>query len=498
MICLLKFSQYFLIFAMACLLLTGCCWDPSVSGDAPPCPGKRWFARTIPVIDVLEDDIDQVCGDDPWNIGDLIDIALRKNPTTRQAWANARAAAFNWEASKSTLYPAVTLEEELLLTRSINRASDPIVTNLTQSQMNTLQSLSPGGSIVGISTGSAGGITHNEWMISNLSFTYLLLDFGGRSASIENARQALLSANWTNNRTIQTVIIGVLNSYYNYEYAKALFDSRKDDLISAEEIFRAADRQFQAGVNNKVDVLQALSTLANAQFMLEQQRGAVSIAFGQLAQSLGLPANKEFAVVDLPKELPTEKISENVDELVEMAKEMRPDLAAAQANFLGSQANVIAAWSAGMPTLNVDGQMQQTTNIHHPLLTSKFFSGALFLNVPIFNGFLYVNQTKSAREQAQSAFAAMQVLESQVLLDVVTSYYNFETAVESLQYALDYLKYTEEAFYASLSNYKAGVNTIVDLLTAQSNLADARAKLVLAKTQWVTSLANVAYSTGSL
>ena len=46
--------------------------------------------------------------------------------------------------------------------------------------------------------------------------------------------------------------------------------------------------------------------------------------------------------------------------------------------------------------------------------------------------------------------------------------------------------------------YKQGTNTIVDVVNAQSSLADARARQINALEQWYSSLANLAYSTGML
>ena len=50
----------------------------------------------------------------------------------------------------------------------------------------------------------------------------------------------------------------------------------------------------------------------------------------------------------------------------------------------------------------------------------------------------------------------------------------------------------------ALSNYKAGTNTILDVLSAQSSLADSRAKKAQATRDWYSSLANLSYSTGSM
>jgi outer membrane protein TolC len=46
--------------------------------------------------------------------------------------------------------------------------------------------------------------------------------------------------------------------------------------------------------------------------------------------------------------------------------------------------------------------------------------------------------------------------------------------------------------------YKAGVGSIIDLLTAQSALADARAQEVQARSLWFLAMAQLAHATGAL
>jgi outer membrane protein len=50
----------------------------------------------------------------------------------------------------------------------------------------------------------------------------------------------------------------------------------------------------------------------------------------------------------------------------------------------------------------------------------------------------------------------------------------------------------------ALGRYRAGVGSVMDLLAAQTALADARAQQVLARLEWNTSLALLAHDTGIL
>jgi outer membrane protein TolC len=62
----------------------------------------------------------------------------------------------------------------------------------------------------------------------------------------------------------------------------------------------------------------------------------------------------------------------------------------------------------------------------------------------------------------------------------------------------DLLKSATESYQVALGRYKAGVGSILDLLSAQSALEGARAQRVQANSDWFVSLAALARDTGTL
>jgi outer membrane protein TolC len=62
----------------------------------------------------------------------------------------------------------------------------------------------------------------------------------------------------------------------------------------------------------------------------------------------------------------------------------------------------------------------------------------------------------------------------------------------------DLIASAEQSNEVALGRYKAGVGSVLDLLSAQSALADARAQHVLARFEWSTSLAQLAHDAGIL
>ena len=126
------------------------------------------------------------------------------------------------------------------------------------------------------------------------------------------------------------------------------------------------------------------------------------------------------------------------------------------------------------------------------------YSGGLLFSVPLFTGFSQHYNVQQARADEQTAQARLKRLEQQVVLEVWTSYYNLKTAEQRVRTSEDLLKSATESYQVALGRYKAGVGSILDLLSAQSALEGARAQRVQANSDWFVSLAALARDTGTL
>ncbi|MGH2639682.1 MAG: TolC family protein, partial [Rhabdochlamydiaceae bacterium] len=81
---------------------------------------------------------------------------------------------------------------------------------------------------------------------------------------------------------------------------------------------------------------------------------------------------------------------------------------------------------------------------------------------------------------------------------VITSHAAVHTAFEALGFADKLLGAAQEQYDIALERYKAGVGTIIELVTAQNTLAASRAQNVSSTTAWLTSLINLSYAAGAL
>ena len=399
------------------------------------------------------------------SLAQVLDVALRTSTRTREAWAAARSAAAAYGSKRGSYLPVVTLDANAQHQRTAPVGSRPSVDQRTAEY--------------------------------GADASWLLFDFGGREAAIDETRQALVAANWSHDAVIQNVMLQVEQAYYQYVTARALLAAAEATLAEARRNLDAAEARHDAGLATIADVLQARTAASQAELSVETLRGQIATGRGALATSMGLPANTPFDVEALPENLPEARVSEDVEQYLGQAQRERPDLAAAQAAVRGAQAHVKRVKAEGYPSLTAQGSAYRlhTEGID---AVSKPYTAQIALRMPIFTGFSHGYDVRESEADADAARARFEGLQQAVILQVWTSYYEFKTAEQRLRTTADLVNSATQSHDVALGRYQEGVGSILDLLSAQASLASARAADVQARADWFVSLAQLAHDTGTL
>lgn len=401
---------------------------------------------------------------------DVIDIALHNNPTTRISWSNARAAAARLGAARGDYLPTAQVD-------------------LRANKQQT-----PG-------TGGTGVVTQETQSASG-SFTWLLFDFN-RGPSIGAARSALIAADWTHNAAVQDVVLQTGQAYYTYAAFRALLVAQQATKAEADTNLAAAEERRRVGLATIAEVLQARTAAAQALLDLQRTEGDVAATRGALAVSTGLPANADFDVDSLAGTGPIGAIVDSIDALIALARANRPDLAAAAATWRQSQADARAAYGRRLPALTATGTTGRTylssssATITGPR-TRESYSLSLGLSFPVFNGFTWEYEAEAARELARAQAARADQLGQRAVLEVFTDYYALRTATQSVRTTEELYASAEESAQAALGRYRAGVGSLLELLTAESARGNARALKIQARLSWNTALLQLAHDVGVL
>lgn len=466
----------------ALLALAGCAHllpRGNVNAGVASTPARQWTptaearkAAAPPHVEIPKVPDSWLHGKTILTLPQVLDMALANNPSTRAAWYQARAAAAQLGDKRSAWYPQLSLSGDL----------------------ERQKSTALGGRFTFLQT------TYGP----SAALSFLLFDFGGRQGNIGEARDLLFASNWTHNATIQNVVLEVESAYYGYLNAKSLLAAQEATVREARQNYDAADARHSAGVATIADVLEAKTALSQAQLNLETIQGQIQTLRGSLATALGFPASYAKLPVDigdLPETVDVDTTQKDVDALIAQAEKERPDLLSVRATAAAAREHLTAVRAQGLPTLSVLGSANRV--YYREILSGgtpygNNYSGEVLLTIPLFTGFQNSYDAIQAQEQFKADEQNAVTLQQQVDLQVWTSYYNVRTAAQQVKTSRDLLNSATQSEEVAHGRYKSGVGSILDLLTAQSALASARAQEVQARSNWFQTLAQLAHDTGAL
>ena len=397
----------------------------------------------------------------PLNVIDTVDLALCKNPLTSEIWANARAQAALVGVAQGAYLPS--LDGKL--------GSNRITTNAVESKQRS----------------------------ASLTLSWLLFDFGARSANLDNARQLLEAASATLDSTVQTVFLNALQSYYAAQASRAALAAAQESEKASRESLSAAEVRYRVGTGTPADRLQAQTAWSQATLNRIKFEGEVRNSLGTLANVMGLDANQPLILADIPAIQPDIAFEKDVDALIEEARQRRPDLKSAESQLKAAQSNVDYTRTSGLPALSLSAgpSWLETSNAAGNVSTHTSAIG-LTVTLPIFSGLSTTYKVRNAEAQADAKAAQRDRIRLQVALDVWKAYQNLTTANQSIKTTIDLLNSAEQSERVALGRYKAGVGNILDVLNAQTALAAARLQRIQATLDWHVYRATLAQAIGAL
>ena len=409
-----------------------------------------------------------------YSLPKLIDLAESHNPETRVAWERARAQAAALGIARSELYP--TLAAAALA--GVSRVEDYSVDRFVRR-------------------------TVGDFQVA-LNLNYTIFDFGARAGRINAAKAETLAANFAFNDTHRRVIYRVEQAYYQLLNASGQEEAARANLSNAQAVQQAAEERLNHGLATLPDVLEARSATAQAEFELQAVLGAEEIAHGNLATALGTTPQTAIRVQPLGELTIPGTIDDTVDSAIDRALAQRPDLLQRVADVQAAKARVKEARAAYYPSLNFTASptaqslygMQQQFSWGQ---TAGLTGGMAFkLNWTVFDGRARKNGLAQAEANVHEAEAQVHVSRDQIANEVWTAYSDLNTALRQREAATALLEATGRSYDAVLESYNYGLRNLLDVTAAQRALAQARSTDVLARTQVLGALANLAFRAGDL
>ncbi len=383
----------------------------------------------------------------PLYLSDIVEIAICNNPTIRQDYLSAKIAGANYGEALAAYFP--TLKGNGTISRSaIGKTSDTM--------------------------------DYDSQMGAGLTMSWLLFDFGARSASTERSKQNLIAANFTFDNKLQKSIFDITEAYYQMlGYAEATKSAEASE-ESAKSAYDAASKRYELGLVALSDKLQAETSYAEAQLYSTKAKNSLEISRGALLSLLNLAPNTRLNIASFSADVKELAFKNSIDELIKIALEKRTDIIAEKATVKAEEANLKYAERKNLPSLSFSSGLKTNDTIHDHDRATKSGNIGLELSVPLFTGFADTYNITRNRYALKSAQAKYDAVQRAVEKDVWDTYQNYTTAIKDYEISTKLLNSALENERVALGAYKAGKGDIISLLNAQSKLSDARVSKVSA------------------
>jgi len=261
----------------------------------------------------------------------------------------------------------------------------------------------------------------------------------------------------------------------------------------AQALLKLAQDQRNAGVATGVDVTRAQTRLAEQQVVLAQAQTSSEQSRLNLQRVVGLPLGSSLTLTDRLRF--AEEPLPAVEMAVAQAGQNRREVQVAEEQNKVSRLERKAVRAEYVPSVELVGNygVSGITPNREDLPTR---SVAVQVNVPIFNGGLTRGRVTAAASRERQTELELSNVRGQVEEDVRLALTTLRTAAAQVRAAEESVMLAERELEMARDRFRAGVGDNLEVVTAQTSLANARDARVTALAQHNAARLNLAAALG--
>jgi outer membrane protein len=303
---------------------------------------------------------------------------------------------------------------------------------------------------------------------------------GASSAAVAAKRQTLA-------RSYQTIYQDVAQAFYN------VLQFEGDMVIQADLIDALKARvddlkdRVNLGRSRPSELLQAQTDLANAKVTYESQRGSTNAAKETVAFYTGIPSS-EFKLKETQKFPSAAQLESYLQR-----SGTRPDVLSQLESLRQAERNLSVAQGQLWPTITANGNFLASQD---PVSNDIDATMTLEASMPIFDGGLIIGQIHQNKETVRQSRLNVEQLQRTADQDTRTAYANFNASVAQVVVLREAATLAAKNFEAQVDDYRRGVVSNLDVLTALQDYQTARIQLHNSNMQARLDLINLHVAAG--
>lgn len=420
--------------------------------------------------------IPKVQSDHVYSLPELVDTAESASPEGRIGWAEAKRALERAGVDRADYLPILTFSAQGSDLRTIIPFPKPIAPR--------------------------GYVTVEEPIaLAQLELKYTLLDFG-RRARVDGSKALEIASSLRLGRIHQSIAYNTAQQFYRTQQAIGELEAARAILDTAETLRQNAQSQFDNGRATLPDLQNAEAGAAEARYNLAASEAEVKKAKLSLTETIGVEPTAEIDIAQQDTQA-AQSFDAKVEDLLHVAWRTRPDLLAKAQDVRRAQLGYQAARAAYLPTVKLNAAGGQTnawpTADYGQLGRANVSTWSVVgeLRWDVFNG-ARRHEVSAALAEQKAAAEERRAAEDAVTRQVWDAYVDYQTALEQERASESFLAAAQISYDSSLDAFKYGVRSLVDVVQAERQLAQARQESVRARTHRFESEVGLSYATGDL
>ncbi len=315
------------------------------------------------------------------------------------------------------------------------------------------------------------------------------LDFFGKVRSLKDKALSEYLASAQARKAAEIALVSqVAMQYLTRRACDEQLEVTRASLKAAQQFYEIAKIQVKAGIGSELDMQAAEGTIqqarANYQSQLRlraQADNALGVLIGEAVPAdlpAPLPLNSQQILVDIQEGMPSELLMR------------RPDILGAEEKLRAANANIGAARAAFFPSISLTGQFGSASRDLNGLFREGSASWSFLpkITLPIFNGGANRANLDLAHVQKNIAIAQYEKVIQTAFREVADALAARGTYDEQLTALERYASSTQRRLELSKLRYKNGIDSYLNVLTAQTDLYTAQQQVTTTRLARLTNL----------
>jgi len=295
------------------------------------------------------------------------------------------------------------------------------------------------------------------------------------------------------------VVINVSKAFYAVLFSQQQNNLLDEDIIRLKQSSEDAYNQYKGGVVDKTDYERAVIALNNAEAEKKQNEELLQASYANLKNQMGYPANDDLSlsynITNMENEVFIDTTQPlNYDKRIEY-KLLRTQYHLDEANLKYYEWSFIPSLNA-FAEYNFNYQNNDLPKLYNQNYPNSYIG--LQLSFPIFQGGKRIQEIGQAKLELERSGYDIVSLKNSINAEYVQAMANYKSNLNNYDVMKKNLELAKDVYNTIELQYKSGIKTYLDVITAETDLRTTEVNLINSLYQTLSSKLDVQKALGAI